>query len=444
MNHRYVAVAAVLVVVLAPLATMPESAIQSDGDPDAFSSPSRDADEEGSPRLVEGDVPVVRIAASSWYECGQREAAFLRQSYGWYVQLLKQRYRRMIDACHDHAVRHLAFLHERCPDLYARLRGVADGMDMSLTEAAAWCLLLPRTMMHPDACTAAAIPGNVTADGEALLSWNLDLHYLFKTLFSRYVRPPPLVVCAVEGCYRYVQFGVFPFLFGFGLLNERQLAYAAAMVTVNDTGEGLTSLELNQLAMQRCTSVGEVTALYRDAERESGTGSPETAGGMTSSLNTLWVDGQGDALLIEYTHRFFAARYGLVAETNHHQLLDPRLTGAPVNDGSFTNTSSYVRLTRAYELLWQRSGSIDAAFLMHMFTSDHEKGYVAGRPDLWDICRHSLNTPDFPRDALSYMYGTVCSLVVEPSAYRIHYCPGHPCVVPYRTLELEDVLVPGA
>jgi hypothetical protein len=438
MRHRHVVVAAILLLLLMPLATMQQPALQRRYDRGPSGSPAPYTPEaHGEADTV---APVTHITASSWYDHGRQEAALLLEHYAPYVRALMYRHRATLDGCHDDAARHLMFLRERYPSMYERLHGIADGMDMPAVDVAAWCLRMPDVLLHPDACTATAVPGTETRDGEALLSWNLDLHYLFKTLFSRYLRPPPLVVCGMEGCHRYVQIGVFPFLFGFGLLNERRLCYAAAMVRVNDTGEGLTSLELNQLAMQRCGTVGEVAMLYRDAERESGTGSPATAGGMTSSLNTLWADGEGGALLLEYTHRFFAARFGLVAETNHHQLLEPRLTGAPVNDGSFSNTSSYVRLARAYELLRQHRGRIDAAFLRDTVCADHGAGVVAGRPDLWDICRHTLHTPGFPWDVLRFCYGTVCSLVVEPSRYVVHYCPGHPCMVPFRTIELADLL----
>lgn len=386
------------------------------------------------------DIPVVEIKAKTDFEYGLKEGKFLKEYYGDGIKALYNAWKEKVVTMEKEAKQHVKTLQKYYPSFLERLQGLSDALCIPLLHLVALDLMFPSIFMKKDACTSAAIAAAATKDNQTYISWNIDVNYLYKIIFSRYLSPPPLIICNITGKYKYVKFGILPSIFGFGFLNEKGLAYAAAMVEVNDTGEGLTSLELNNLAMETCSSVDEVKELYGNAERRSGIKKLDTAFGLTSNMNTLWVD-EKEAMLIEYTHNYFAFKKGiLLAETNHHQLLDANLTGAPKNDGTFMNTSSFVRLKRAYELLNEYNGSIDIDFLMKVFTVDHKKGYMENKRDLWDICRHSLNTPHFPWDLLSYFYGTACVVIIQPREYVAYYCPGHPCWMPFKKLDFKDEL----
>jgi len=389
---------------------------------------------------VENGIIIAEIKAKTDYEYGLKEGKFLKEHYGEAIKMFFDLWSTKLKEMKIEAERHMEVLEILYPSFLERLKGLADALDIPLLYLIALDISFPSILMKKDACTSAAVAAEASGNNQTYISWNIDVNYLYKIIFSRYLSPPPLIICNISGKYKYVKFAMIPSIFGFGFLNEKGLAYAAAMVEVNDTGEGLTSVELNNLAMESCSNVDEVRKLYENAERRSGMKKFDTAFGLTSNMNTLWVD-EKEALLIEYTHKYFAWKKAmLLSETNHHQLLDANLTGAPKNDGTFMNTSSFVRLKRAYELLNEYNGSINIDFFLNIFTVDHKKGYVENKRDLWDICRHSLNTPNFPWDLPFYFYGTACAIIIQPKERIAYYCPGHPCIVPYRKLDFKDEL----
>jgi predicted choloylglycine hydrolase len=383
------------------------------------------------------NIPIVHIKAKSYYEYGLKKGVFLKKYYGKCIKFLYRVYQSFLTRLHVDAQRHIRILEKEYPSFLERIRGLSKAIGIPLLDIISFDLIFPGFFMGKEACTATVVSSNVTEDNQTFISWNVDLLYPYKVIVSRYFRPPPVIICNITGTYKYIEFGVIPFLFGFALLNENGLAYAGTQVSVTDIGEGLTSLELNHLAMERCATVDEVEYLYKNAERQSGMKKLDTVFGMTSNMNTLWMDAKGNALLIEYTHNYFASkRADVIAETNHHQLLDPNLTGSPKNDSYLGST--YLRLKRAYELLDQYNGSIDIDFYKKIFTSDHGKGFVENKPDLGDICRHTLNTPNFPWDFIKYAYGTACVVIIQPREYSAYYCPGHPCWVPFKLLDFKE------
>ena len=383
------------------------------------------------------NIPIVQIKADSPYEYGLKKGQFLMKYYRKPIFMLYTLYRNFLSTLHTRAERHIKILEDLYPSFLGRLEGLSKSIGIPLIDLVSFDLIFPGFLMGKEACTATAVSPRVTKNSQLFISWNVDLLYIYKIVVSRYFKPPPVIICNMSGTYKYVEFGFLPFLFGFALLNEKGLAYAGTQVTVNDTGEGLTSLELNHLAMETCANVDEVEYLYKNAERQSGIKKLNNVFGMTSNMNTLWADSEGNILLIEYTHNYFASkRAEMIAETNHHQVLDPNLTGAPKNDSYLGST--YLRLRRAYELLNQYNGSIDIDFYKNVFTADHKSGFIEDKPDIGDICRHTLNTPNFPWDFFKYMYGTACVVIIQPANFSAYYCPGHPCWMPFVLLDFRD------
>ncbi|HEX08325.1 MAG TPA: hypothetical protein ENG38_00765 [Thermoplasmatales archaeon] len=383
------------------------------------------------------NIPIVQIKAYSPYEYGLKKGQFLMKYYRKPIFMLYTLYRNFLSTLHTRAERHIKILEDLYPSFLGRLEGLSKSIGIPLIDLVSFDLIFPGFLMGKEACTATAVSPRVTKNNQLFISWNVDLLYIYKIVVSRYFKPPPVIICNMSGTYKYVEFGFLPFLFGFALLNEKGLAYAGTQVTVNDTGEGLTSLELNHLAMETCANVDEVEYLYQNTERQSGIKKLNNVFGMTSNMNTLWADSEGNILLIEYTHNYFASkRADMIAETNHHQVLDPNLTGAPKNDSYLGST--YLRLRRAYELLNQYNGSIDIDFYKNVFTADHKSGFIEDKPDIGDICRHTLNTPNFPWDFFKYMYGTACVVIIQPANFSAYYCPGHPCWMPFVLLDFRD------
>lgn len=374
----------------------------------------------------EADIPVIYISASSDYEYGLKEGSALRPYYIGLINWAKRFFSKTIEE--KHLLHHVEVLEQCYPSFLNRLRGISDALGVNVMDLIKLELLFSSLASGIGGCTISGVSPKVTRDNQTYLSLNVDVNYLGKILLSRYIRPPPFVICDIAGKYKYVKLGLIPSaIFGFGFLNEKGLAYAGATVRTTERGDGLTSLELNNLAMESCATVEEVENIYRESERESGSiVNPTTLFGVLSSLNTLWADSKGDIMVIEYTHnRIVTKKSLLLAETNHYQFLDE--SNGLTTKGFFLR-GSIARLERAYELLNEYNGSIDVNFYKNIFTCDHRKGLRKNRPDSWDICRHAL------------LYGTVCSIIIIPNRYGLYYCPGHPCRVGFRYLDFSKEL----
>ncbi len=84
MRHRHVVVAAILLMLLMPLATMQQPAWQCRDDREPSGSPVPYTPETHGE--ADTGAPVTHITASSWYDHGRQEAALLRDRYAPYVR----------------------------------------------------------------------------------------------------------------------------------------------------------------------------------------------------------------------------------------------------------------------------------------------------------------------------------------------------------------------
>jgi len=374
------------------------------------------------------DMPIVHISASSDYEYGLKEGLILYDYYSHFIKFANRWFGNVLERENRHVLQHIETLGTYYPSFLERMTGVSDALDIDLIDLVSIDMLFSSLFSRIGACTNTAVSSKVTSDKQPYVSWNFDLPYLFKLFFSRYIRPPPVVICDIEGKYKYVKISVLPSIFSFGLLNENGLSYVGSTVNTKEEADGLSSLELNNLAMESCATVDEVTDLYCNSTRASGLINLHTLFGVTANLNTLWADANGEILLIEYNHSSIITRKDdLFAETNHYQFLKQTCDEKSYGLDDIRGDSG-VRLERAYELLHEYNGSIDIDFYQNILTCDHEGGLRKGKPDKSDICRHAL------------LYGTLCVIVTLPQQLGIYYCPGHPCRARFRYLDFSEEL----
>ena len=360
------------------------------------------------------DIPVIK--AKSHYELGYKQGCMFRSYYKKLFLLCRVIFGKSFNDLDVDS--HIEILKSRYPEFLERLRGLSKSLSLNTSDFVRYSLALSSIKAG---CTITGVARDVTKDGKRYLSWNLDLNYLYKFLFSRYLRPPPIVICEIEGRYRYVEVSSIPSIFGFGLLNEKGLACVYATVVSNDFGEGLTPLELNHLAMEGCKDVEEVRRIYESNERETGLRSVFTAFGLTATLNSIWSDSSGKQMLVEYNHSKAIFVYdNILVATNHYQYLYKQ------DFSSYYMLSSKLRLERGYKLLRNNIGEIDEKFYIDVLTKDHGNFLKIG--DSFDICRHGIT------------YGTVCSIIIEPDDYIALYSPGHPCEIGFRLIDLRKLV----
>ena len=191
---------------------------------------------------------------------------------------------------------------------------------------------------------------------------------------------------------------------------------------------GLSGTLWNQVIMMTCKNVSEVVPFY------SGIMKPSTEYGF---WNDVWCDAEGYILMVEMTHSYIATVFGNSTEitgapkgilwhSNHHQWLDPAVTGSRYGENY---TTSYLREQRALELLLAHYGNITLDVCMNI-TRDHEGGFDKTKPDSGDICRH----PD--RHGL---WITNFAWIVQPKKYTVYWTRGHPCTSPYTEYNFTEL-----
>ena len=170
--------------------------------------------------------------------------------------------------------------------------------------------------------------------------------------------------------YKYAFCGI-PILDEWLFLNEKGLGFGGngMGITKNesryiDEGPGMSTYMLERLTMMTCKNVSEVAKLWKNMERASGT-YRDWPHHFDNSIS-VWCDREGGILMIEQTHNHIITVFGNSTEitgasedvlwhANHHQWLDPNLTGSLFPS---EYSSSGMRAERARELLEENYGNI--------------------------------------------------------------------------------------
>lgn len=289
-----------------------------------------------------------------------------------------------------------------------------------------------------------AVPPATKDDGVFAL-WNMDI-FRFVNLVLPFLR---FYVVKTQP-YDYLALGL-PGIGGLGILNEKGVASVYNAVGLKDGGNsGENVLQFNNKIMRTCANVDEVIDTFEKTERYT---VPGQAISIFLNLNSMWCDSTGDAATIEYSYRHFIAKKvdstGIMASTNHHQYLDPQLTGCSTPSTQHAIAGSYARLGRAWELALKiaENEKFDLD-MMKRFASDHGINYDLLRETHFDlpdpesgllvddstICCHLFNVPRYLKQgkimdaAVSALEGeTLQSYIIDPKNYILHVCKGKPC-----------------
>jgi len=351
------------------------------------------------------------------------------------------------------AKRHLLLLEERYPAQLERVSGLARVLGVEPREVAAGGLAL--ASLSGTGCTNFVAVPPATSDGRAYVSWNLDLSPFFRLLIGKM----PLYVRDVAGSKPYVCMGL-PVLFGVGVMNGDGLSACVNSVGAMDGGEGLTFFELNNLAMETQSTVDGAVSVWRDNPREV---VPGLAIAIIMNSNSIFADMNGDAAVIEHSHRHMAVEKasehgGVLASANHHQFLDRALSGGADPAIEPLIAGSYARLDRMWELLETFRGNIEPR-TARIITTDHglnytslakygmDRSYYDERVDDATICCHPWNLfrhlrrLEFVEALVEFNAAkTLNSILMDPARCTIYITLGNPCRKQYVPIWVGDAL----
>ena len=300
-----------------------------------------------------------------------------------------------------------------------------------------------------DGCTVILATGNATKNNETFLAQNIDIKITnIKSTFVRQIYRLLTNIFVVADIqtenYSYIFYGI-PVFYEVPLMNGVGLGFGAngLFLTNNNTryideGPGISTYNLERLTMMRCKNISEVQKLWKNSIRSSGRlrAWPHFWDDSTPSF----CDKKGDILTIEQTHNYTCFVYrnsteitktydDILWHTNHHQFLDPNLTGSIYPGEKNISPSSFLRAERAVALLEQNYGNITIDTLKEIMR-DHEGGTDKNGRDSSDICCY----PDKENP-----YATSLSWIINPQKTILYFAHNTPDKTRYQCIELIDV-----
>lgn len=280
---------------------------------------------------------------------------------------------------------------EYAPQLGEEIRGVAEGSQISETEAFAIQVRMELLFAGPpQSCTTFALTGARTTTGQTIVGQNVDLdgevERFGMILKARPDDAPAVLMYTSPGLVSYVG------------LNEAGVAVHGNLLMSPGWRAGFPRYLITRLMLEQASVDAAITAGLR----------PPRA----SSRNLILGDADGAIANVELTvddARVLRSERGELIHTNHYLATDfcdvERLSAS----GSTVNR--YEQMTN---LLGTSDEAVSVAQLQSYFRDHH--GYPGS------ICAH-------PREGSTSK--TVASLISEPAAGRLHAARGNPCQSDY-------------
>ena len=334
-------------------------------------------------------------------------------------------------------------------DFYSdELRGVSQAVHLPLVRLQA----LKRFCSHlfQGECTTTLSTGLATKDNTTFLTQNYDqelksLRDFIQIVGTRIILTRFYWIADIRTMpYRYAYWGI-PVFHEIPFFNEKGLGMGgnAILLTTNqsriiDTGSGYSAYELERYTMMTCQNVTEVAQYWSTIERAWGDETPWPH--FWDNSISLWCDREGGILMMEQTHQYHQFMFGnstsithtpegILWHANHHQWLDPYLTGSVVFGENKKANSSYYRAARAHQLLLENYGNITLT-VCEQITRDHQGGTDPTGEDSADICRH-------PDENLSSL--TIFSWIINPEEMTVYWTSSSPCVSEFKKYDFSKI-----
>ena len=274
--------------------------------------------------------------------------------------------------------------------LLEEVRGLADGAGICFEEAVL-CQVRGEAAHSSEGCTAFALRGEATANGNMLVGQNQDLGPEFGDVsIILHVRPndgrPRALIYTFAG-----QLGYFG-------LNEHGVANYANAVYDFEWQPGLAHYPLKRMTLEQRT-VADCVDLFQNHQ-------------VCSAANTILCDGQGAITSVETRPEGLALYAGdhpdAIVHTNHY------LTDEFRSHETGSLPDSFARHKRLTTLVREHWGRITVEHIK-AFLADHE-GDPAG------ICRHGVRGMH-----------TTSGHIAEPKKGILHVRRGHGCLGSWET-----------
>ena len=346
---------------------------------------SADARGRGAKQSVSDTFPLIEVSGNAYqmgYQHGKKAATLIHRYLLWIEKLTQM----PLSALSANAGRFLPLVRKLSESLVTEVRGLADGAGISFNEALLCQARAEASHRWDGGCTAFALTGEATADGNALAGQNQDLEQEYSDVAIL------LRVVPTDGRPRALMF-TFAGQLGYSGMNEFGVATFTNALYNFEWSPGLPFYPLKRIMLEKRTASEcvELMRLHRTC----------------SAANLVICDGQGNIADVECrpegAEAFVDDNPSQILHTNHY--LTERF--APLEDGFLPD--SLPRLSRVRSLVMQAWGKVTAD-TMKAVLSDHDGNAAA-------ICRHG-----------SRGMHSISGYIAEPAKGLLHVRKGHGCV----------------
>lgn len=313
-------------------------------------------------------------------------------------------------------------------NFFEELRGLSKATNIPIDTFIEIQIFLSK--YFSEQCTTSASTYPATKNNQTFLTMNMDsdinspMLYIIRLLFTKKYHVSNNLIG-----YRYIFLGL-PIIYEIPLINEKGLGFGGNGIVLTedngrkiDEGEGIPTYLLERNTMRSCSNVTEVAKLWKASKRSSHKEKNWPFHWDYSS--SVWCDREGGILVIEQTSNYIITVFGnstnvtnslkgILWHSNHHQWLDPNLTGSTF---PYEYPPSGMREDRMRELLEINYGNIDLN-ICKKITRDHAGGTNKNGADSSDICRHADKNNS---------HLTAFAWIIEPKKFTVHWTFGQPC-----------------
>ena len=339
------------------------------------------------------EFPLIEVKGNA-YEMGRQhgeQAGALVKKYLLWIERLTGKER---DFLCKNAIRFIEVIERLSPKYIEEVQGLADGAGISFPEALLCQVRTQALYIGKEGCTAFALKGEATLNGEVIIGQNQDLEPEFSDVVI------VLRVCPTDGRPRALML-TFAGQLGYSGMNEFGVAHFANSLFGCELHVGIPHYPMKRVILEQRTVKDAIRLIRQHRTCAAG--------------NLVLADGQGEIADVEIRPEGIAIyndeHPDMRLHSNHY--VAPEFI--PFEDNSVPDSPA--RLSRLRALVRSAWGKITVD-VMKEFLGDHE-GDPAG------ICRHGASS-----------WHTLFGYIAEPTKKLFHLRRGHGCLGTWTTYQV--------